>query len=239
MQPDLLLLCLTLLSGFMPSSSCLAVASACVPTTDGFVRCARELIANPPTSETIELPILEPTAVPTRVAVPRPRPTATVIKPPVAAPSASPRSGATPYDALDADDAWRIAGPGQKIWYKLGDAKVPRVHMWFWLDAKGWDGIGFVVYAPDQMYSMSPSGPPKGAGTRNRNDPTHDLNWSGQAPAGGVWYALVHNANSVPVEYKFGSNLIVTGLRENCTGPYVEFLGPPVNHEVVWPGYCP
>jgi hypothetical protein len=241
MQPDLLVLCLTLLSGLMPVSNCLPVASACMSTGDGLTRCARELVIHPPAaSVTIDqAPVAVPTSTPKRASAPRRPASTSAVKAPAAAPAPNPKQGGTPDDALDADDSWRTIGPKGQVWYKMGSAQVPRVNMSFWLDAKGSGGIGFAVYAPDQMYNLPPIGPPKGQGTRNRNDSTHDLNWNGQAAAGGTWYVLVTNSNPVALTYKVGSSLVVTGRRADCTGPYIEYLGGWLNQDVLWPGYCP
>jgi hypothetical protein len=239
MQPDLLVLCLTLLSGFVPYSDCSSSPSACAPVGAAVMRCVHELNAPDPSvivqesNKTVAQSSPKPPPV-----VRKPVTTALGGKAPVAAPTPVPKRGTTPADAMEATDTWQEIGPKGQVWYKVGDPKLARVHFDVWLDAKGAGGIGFGIYAPDQMTDPI-SGPPKGQGTPNRKDGSHDLNWSGQAPAGGAWYIRVANSNPVPMQYKLGTNLVVTGERANCTGPYWEWIGAHVNAWVLWPGYCP
>jgi hypothetical protein len=156
---------------------------------------------------------------------------------PVATSVANARRGGSPYDALAPTDSWQTLEAGASVWYKMGDG-IDRQHLDIWLDAYGKGGIGFAVYAPDQMNDLS-SNPPKGRGAYNKAEPSHDLYWSGQAPAGGTWYALVTNYNSFAVSYKLGYNRVITGRREGCSAPYWEWLGAHVNAWVLWPGFCP
>ncbi len=239
MPPDLLILCFTLISGFIPYSDCSSSASACAPIGNAVIRCMQE-ISEPD-------PALLGDAFKTTVAVSNPNPVSGVrqsaagahtVKAPAAAPTPLPKSGSTSADAMQPYDAWQTVGPKDEVWFRIGDEKLARIHMDVWLDAKGADGIGFEVYAPDQMTKPYLSGPPKGQGTRNNSDRSHDLNWSGNAPAGGVWYVRVTNSNPVPMTYKLGSSVVSTGGRANCTTPYWEWIGSHVNAWVLWPGYC-
>ncbi len=240
MQPDLLVLCLTLLSGFVPYSDCSSSPSACAPVGQAVMRCVHELSAPDPyvLVQDSNMTVAQSSPKPAPV-VRKPVSSALGAKAPVAAPPPAPKRGLTFADAMEASDSWQIIGPKEQVWYRVGDAKLARVHLDVWLDAKGAGGVGFAIYAPDQMTVPDLSGPPKGQGTPNRKDGSHDLNWSGQAPAGGVWYVQVTNSNPVPVTYKLGTSLIVTGRRQNCSEPYWEWIGAHVNAWVLWPGYCP
>ncbi len=189
-------------------------AMACVPLDDGMLRCDRPRLVRP-----------------TVVA-------AAVVKAPVSVPTANPKRGTSPYDAMEPNDAWQTIAANANLWFRIGEETLDRVHLDVWLDAYGKSGINFAVYSPEQFSDLSPATPPKGRGTANRNDKTHDLNWSGQAPAGGAWYVLVSNSNSTPLSYKVGYNRVVTGPKD-CSGPYWEWIGGHVNSMALWPGYCP
>lgn len=193
-------------------------ASACAPLDDGMTRCDRLLIPRPKVVAVVA-------AVKLPITAPQPPP--------------SPKHGTSPGDAMDPNDSWQTIGANQSLWYRLGEDTISRVHLDVWLDANGKGGIGFAVYSPEQMNDISNSTVAKGRGTANRNNLTHDLSWSGQAPAGGTWYVLVTNSNATPFSYKLGYNRVVTGPRQGCSGPYVEYLGAWVNGDVTWPGYCP
>ncbi len=187
-------------------------ASACVPLDDGLIRCDHPRL-------------VRPTVV------------AAVVKAPVAVPTANPKRGTSPYDAMEPIDVWQTIGPNANIWYRIGEEALDRVHLNVWLDANGKSGISFAVYSPEQSTGLSAATSPKGRGTANKSDKTHDLMWSGQAPAGGTWYVMVANANSTPVSFKVGHNRIVTGPKD-CSGAYWEWIGSFVNSDVYWPGYC-
>jgi hypothetical protein len=204
------------------------------------MRCVRELSAPHPSVivQNSNMTVAQSSPKPASV-VRKPATSPGAVKAPVANPTPVPKRGVTFADAMEATDSWLTIGPKEQVWYKIGDAKLARVHLDVWLDAKGASGIGFAIYAPDQMTVPYLSGPPKGQGTPNRKDGGHDLNWSGQAPAGGVWYVLVNNSNPMAVTYKLGHSLMVTGPRQNCTEPYWEWIGGHVNDWVLWPGYCP
>ncbi len=216
MKRNVLLLWFVSLLGLLLVSSQVPVASACVPTDDDMTRCDRLLIARPKAA-----------------------PVVAAVKAPITAPPPSPKRGTSPSDAMDPNDSWQTIGANHGVWYRLGEDTISRLHLDVWLDVYGKTGIGFAVYSPEQMGDLSGAAVPKGRGTVNRNDLTHDLSWSGQAPAGGTWYVLVTNSNSNSLQYKLGYNRVVTGPREGCGGSYAEHLGAWVNSDVVWPGYCP
>lgn len=188
-------------------------ASACEPSDEDPLRCIN----------------LRPAKV--RVT---PRPT---VRPTGAAPVAMAvltQKGTSPTDALEPADTWGNIVAGTGVWYKIGGGKNP-MHLEVWLDAYGKDGIGFNVYSPEQYPDLSAATPPKGRGTVNKADTRHDLWWIGNAPAGGTWYILVTNINSVPISYKLGYNGGANSQRD-CTGPYWEYL--PNGAYVLWPGLC-
>ena len=167
---------------------------------------------------------------------PRAKPTA--VRAAVAKPTAVPaivinRAGSGPGDALEITDTWQNLNAGASIWYQTGGG-VNRQRLEVWLDAWGKSGIGFAVYSPEQMGDWSPATPAKGRGTLNRTDTRHDLWWIGQAPAGGTWYVLVTNLNSVPISYKLGYNRVESAQRD-CTEPYFEHIN---GVGVIWPGLC-
>ncbi len=239
MQPGLLVLCLTLLSGFVPYSDCSASASACAPVGEAVMRCVHQL-SNPDPAVVVDpkTTVAQSSPKPAPV-VPKSVTSALGGKAPVATPAPVPKQGTTTASAMQPYDSWQTIGPKEEVWYRIGDEKLGRLHLDVWLDAKDASGIGFQIFAPDQMTVPNLSGPPKGQGTRNNKDTSHDLNWSGQAAAGGIWYVRVTNSNPMPVEYKLGSSVVFTGGRSNCTGPYWEWIGAHVNAWVLWPGYCP
>lgn len=181
-----------------------------------------------------------PCRVERRIARPRaePKPVAMskAVPKPVAVNVVNARRGGSPYDALDPTDSWQTLEAGASVWYKMGEG-IDRQHLDIWLDAYGKGGIGFAIYSPDQMNDLSSNPPPKGRGTYNRTEPSHDLYWSGQSPAGGTWYALVTNYNLFGVSYKLGYNRALTGPRD-CGPPYWEWIGAHVNAWVLWPGLC-
>ncbi len=208
--------CLLPLTGFALVSFLVPPVFACMPLDDSMATCDRSVLI-------------------------RPKIVVAATKPPVAVAAAlpSPKRGTSPADAMEPLDTWQTIAAGTGLWFSIGEDSLNRVHLDVWLDAHGQGGIGFAVYSPDQMGQISEGVVPKGRGTVNRNDRTHDLTWTGQAPAGGTWYVLVTNSNPIAVPYKLGYNRVVTGPRQGCSGPYEEFLGGGVGHEVIWPGYCP
>jgi hypothetical protein len=151
---------------------------------------------------------------------------------PVAVVSAA--HGTGPSDAPEAKDAWETIGPNTTVWYKIGGG-IDRQHLDVWLDAYGKPSISFAVYSPEQMSDWSPATPPKGRGASNRADPSHDLFWTGQAPAGGTWYVVVTNGNAAALPFKVGYNRVLGG-REGCGDAYWEYF--PNGAYVLWPGYC-
>lgn len=188
-------------------------ASACEPGDDDPFRCI-----------TLRPPKARLTAKAT------PRPTTA----PAVALAVLTQKGSSPSDAMDPADTWTTIAAGTGVWYKIGGGKNP-MHLEVWLDAYGKDGIGFSVYSPEQYTELSQATPAKGRGTVNKADLRHDLWWIGNAPAGGTWYVLVTNTNSVPIAYKLGYNGAANAQRD-CTGPYWEYL--PNGAYVLWPGLC-
>lgn len=185
-------------------------ASACIPTDDG-TRCEA-----------------------VRLLLPRPTPKAVVAKPTAIAVAAPAKRGSGPGDALQMVDTLQKIEPGQNIWYEIGSGVNPQ-RFEVWLDAKGQSGIGFSVFAPDQMGDWSPATPPKGRGSPNRSDLSHDLSWIGQAPIGGTWFVVVTNSSSGPISYQL-TYTRVEMLRRDCGGAYWEYF--PNGAYVQWPGYC-
>ncbi len=143
--------------------------------------------------------------------------------------------GTSPFDAIAPDDAWRTIDPSANVWYKIGEGINPQ-HFEVWLDAWGKPGLEFAVYSPEQMNNWSPDTPPKGRGTQNKADMSHDLWWIGQAPAGGTWFVRVISRSTFPLAYKIGYNRLGMS-RKDCGPAYWEFL--PDGRYVLWPGYCP
>ena len=133
---------------------------------------------------------------------------------------ASPR-GDSPSTAMEIPDAWQTLEPGASFWYRLGDGNLPQ-RLEVWLDANGQGGIGFAVFAPDQMGDFSGSTVPKGRGTYNRSEPSHDLYWVGQANAGGTWFIAVTNSSAAPVSFKLAYNRAETP--RSCRS-YWEYIG--------------
>lgn len=213
MKSIILAQCSALVLAFLAAFIFLPSAMACVPLDDGMTRCDRPRL-------------VRPTVV------------ANVVKAPATVPTVNPKRGTSPYDAMEPNDAWQTIAANANIWFRIGEEALDRVHLDVWLDANGKGGIGFAVYSPEQFGQLSQTTPPKGRGTANKSDKTHDLSWSGQAPAGGTWYVLVTNSNSTPLSYKVGYNRVVTGPKD-CSGPYWEYIGAHVNSMTVWPGYCP
>jgi hypothetical protein len=213
MKSILLILCLVSAFMFILVFVYVPSAVACVPLDDGLIHCDHPRL-------------VRPTVV-----------TVAAIKAPV--PTVNPKHGTSPYDAMGPDDTWQIIGANANLWFRIGEEDLDRVHLDVWLDAYGKNGINFAVYSPEQSGDLSPATPAKGRGTVNRTDKSHDLTWSGQAPAGGAWYVLVSNANPTPLQYKVGFNRVVTGPRNGCSGAYWEWIGGHVNGEALWPGYCP
>jgi hypothetical protein len=214
MKSILLTLCLVSVLAFFSAFVFGPSAMACVPLDDGMTRCDRPRLVRPP------------------VVV------AAVVKPPTAVPTANPKRGTSPYDAIEPNDTWQTIGANANVWFRIGEEGLNHVHLDVWVDAYGKSGISFAVFSPEQFGDLSPATPPKGRGTANKSDKTHDLMWSGQAPAGGTWYVLVSNSNSTALSYKVGYNRVVTGPKD-CSGPYWEWIGGHVNSEAIWPGYCP
>lgn len=214
MKSTFLTLCSVLAFVFVFVFARVPSAMACVPLDDGLTKC------NHPR-------LVRPTVI-----------VAAAIKAPVVVPTVNAKRGTSPYDAMEPNDTWQTIAANANIWYRIGEEGLNRVHLDVWLDAYGKGGIGFAVYSPEQAGDLSPATAAKGRGTVNRSDKTHDLSWSGQAPAGGAWYVLVTNSNSAPLPYKVGYNRVVTGPRD-CSGPYWEWIGGHVNSGTVWPGYCP
>ncbi len=165
----------------------------------------------------------------------KPTPRVVAVAKPTTVPTPVPAHGSSPYDAILPDDAWRTIDPNASVWYKIGEGINPQ-HFEVWLDAWGKPGLEFDVYAPDQMNDWSPAVPPKGRGTVNRADLSHDLWWIGQAPSGGTWYLRVFSRSTFPLQYKVGYNR--AGMaKKDCGAPYWEYL--PNGQYVLWPGYCP
>jgi hypothetical protein len=128
--------------------------------------------------------------------VPTPIPTVKANVP--AAPLSQPK-GDSPGAAMEMSDTWRTLEPGAMHWYRVDNGN--NFYLNVWLDAYGKSGITFAMYSPDQRNVLSVDTPPKGRGAPIKNDPSHDLFWAG-SQAAGVWYALVRNYNSVPVQYR-------------------------------------
>jgi hypothetical protein len=187
----------------------LAPVRACEPDADGTPQPCNVTRARPPTRTPVPAPVK-------------------VAQPVVAKPR-----GDGPATARDIADAWESLPGGASVWYRMGSGPNPQ-HFDLWLDANGKGGINFAVYAPEQMGDWSPATSPKGRGAFNRTAPDHDLRWSGQAPAGGTWYAVVTNGNPDALTYKLGVIRVETG-RRNCGDPYNEMIG---SNPAVWQ-LCP
>ncbi len=137
--------------------------------------------------------------------------------------------GTGPQNAITPDEVWRTIEANASVWYRIGEG-VNSQRLDVWLDSRSKDAVSFAVYSPDQMNAWTPAIPAKGRGSPNRADPSHDLSWSGHAPAGGTWYVVVSNNTSVAASYRVGYNKVSTAGRK-CTS-YWETVCLP------WDGKC-
>lgn len=169
------------------------------------------------------------TVIPVQVravkAVPTPAPVAVVPAKPNVAATATPK-GDAPSSAMAVTGEWVTLAAGAVHWYKIDNGN--NFFLDLWLDANGKSDITLAVYAPEQANALSVNLPPKGRGTPNKSDPTHDLYWKGSS-ANGTWYALVRNYNTVPVQYRLGIQQSTTD--RNCVS-YWERL--PTGEYVYW-----
>lgn len=202
------LLCMALLLMSTPTTF------GCVVADDGSTRCAQvgraKWRATPVARVAPKTPAAPaPAAKPKATAVP----VSQIAQP----------SGATPNDAIPADDAWRVIGPGAKAWHRINIANVNHI-LDIWLDTK--DHVGGMEFAVFSNYQadggLSVNSHPVGRGTYNRFF-DNDLRWMGRAPRGGAWYVLVGNNNSVPVTYKLGTN--ITQMPDKTCTSYWEWIG--------------
>ncbi len=134
--------------------------------------------------------------------------------------------GDSPHSPLSVEDKWQTLGPHQVHWYKIDNGQ--NYYLDLWLDANGRGNVTLSVFAPEQINELSVGTKPKGTGAPAKNEPTHDLYWSGYR-ATGIWHALVINHNDVPVQYKVGSKQSTTDRK--CVS-YWEWL--PTGLYVLW-----
>ncbi|MDE3088541.1 MAG: hypothetical protein KGJ80_04045 [Chloroflexota bacterium] len=136
------------------------------------------------------------------------------------------RSGDSPANALELSDENQVIDAGARLWYKIGSDGS---HMDVWMATYGQSGLGFVVYAPNQLDIQSPDTKPKGVGTYPNSDP-NTLRWSGGSfMQRGTWYALVTNNSTFRLWFKFSSNQFK--VEKNCFS-YWEYL--PDGQYVYW-----
>ncbi len=153
-------------------------------------------------------------------------PTPPTVKANVPTPARVQPKGDSPFSAMTMTDQWQTIEAGARQWYKIDNGN--NFYLDVWLDAYGRGNLTLAMYAPEQTNHLSPDLPPKGRGGPVKNEPTHDLYWSG-AYATGTWYALVTNYNTVPVQYRIGTKQSSTD--RNCVS-YWEFL--PTGQYVLW-----
>lgn len=129
--------------------------------------------------------------------------------------------GTSPFDAMDITNAWQTLAGGARRWYKIDNGDNFSLDVW--LDANGRSGVTFAAYAPEQLNQLATNLdiPPKGRGAPLKQDPSHDLMWSG-AQARGVWSFLVTNSNPFQVDYRLGSRQSTE--ERNCNS-YWEWIG--------------
>ncbi len=164
-----------------------ASASACEPRSDADPSCVM------------------PRPKPRVVAVARVAPTAAPTPAPVKVAAVTNR-GLSPADALALDSGWQIVPANSFMWYKndYGNNFYSRV----FLDTKTHDAavlheLVLSVFSPEQINELSPSLKPKGNGYALKDEHAHDLVWIGKHVFG-VWYFMVTNRNSFPVEHQVG-----------------------------------
>ncbi|HEX7592890.1 MAG TPA: hypothetical protein VF429_01845 [Anaerolineae bacterium] len=128
------------------------------------------------------------------------------------------RGGDSPANALELSDNIQVIDAGARLWYKIGSDGS---HMDVWMLTYGQPGLGFDVYAPNQLDIQSPDTKPKGGGTYPNFDP-NNLRWSGGSfSQRGTWYALVTNNSTIRLSFKFNSNQ--SKVEKNCHS-YWEYL---------------
>lgn len=155
---------------------------------------------------------------------PTPRVTVTV------AATATAKSGDSPYSAIDITGNWDKIGPKTQLWFKTGVETSYPLRGVIALDAYGKSGINFSVFSPEQASDLNVATTPKGRGAYDRAIPTHDLIWSGGSPKAGIWYLLLTNTNSVPVDFKLISTFSATDHKDCFTYPE-RINGGPV---IIW-----
>ena len=115
--------------------------------------------------------------------------------------------------------------PGSVHWYKIDNGK--NFYLDVYIDANGASDITLAMFSPEQTNALSVDLPPKGRGGIVKNEP-HDLIWKGSY-ATGVWYALVRNYGTMPIQYKIGT--AQSSSDRNCVS-YPETL--PTGQHVIW-----
>ncbi len=175
-----------------------------------------QVFACNPDDEGSRCTFTRPNTVATRAALAR----AAAQPTPKPAPVAAVKRGNGPADAIDPADAWDTIQPGASVWYKVD--RPQNSSLTVWLDANGNSSVQMAIYSSDQIADLG-TVPPKGRATPNKLDNRHDQWWVGQSPSGGTWYAVVTNLANVPLAYKVGTDLLVTGPKQ-CQS-YWEYLG--------------
>jgi hypothetical protein len=104
-------------------------------------------------------------------------------------------TGASPTDGLAPSCSFQPLAAGASAWIKVPYTSDYRLQ--FTIDSGGAGGVNFGVYSSDTAAS------PVGIGTRNPNEPAHDLNWEGRLQANGYFYVKVTNTNAFAVSYRF------------------------------------
>lgn len=160
----------------------------------------------------------------------RPVPIPTVRLTPTVTTTTTAKTGDSPYAAIDITGNWDKIGPKTQLWFKTGVETSFPLRGVIALDAYGKSGINFSVFSPEQASDLNVATTPKGRGAYDRSIPSHDLIWTGGSPKAGIWYLLLTNTNSVPVDFKLISTFNATDHKDCFTYPE-RINGGPV---IIW-----
>jgi len=211
-----------------PTPETVALASDVPPTptlsSDSALTPTLELTPTPSITGTVAA---TPIATLTQVTIRRPASsTPTIRVTPTVTTTVTAKSGDSPFAAIDITGNWDKIGPKKQLWFKTGVETSFPLRGYIALDAYGKSGINFSVFSPEQASDLNVDTTPKGRGAFDRAIPTHDLIWSGGSPKAGIWYLLLTNVNSVPVDYKLISTFSATDHKNCFTYPETINGGP-------------